>query len=165
MTQLTSAQSKLSTYLELAGSGGLYSVNADYMLLELDDVRLGGRLGVGLFKEGYENSGMDIYLPVSAIGLYAFDAHNIEVGIGFNMASYSIRSVVDAEDKGFERRTQLLGNYILGYRYQKKEGGLMFRVSYTPFFYKDEPFSRYEHWGGLSVGYTFGSNKESAASY
>ena len=159
------AQSKLSAYLELAGSAGLYSLNADYMVLDLDKVRVGGRLGIGMFKEGYEGSGMDMYMPVSAIALYAFEAHNIEIGIGFNMISYSIRSVVDIEDSGFKRKTELLGNYIVGYRYQKTEGGLIFRVSYTPFFYKDEPFGRYEHWGGISVGYAFKSNKASAASY
>jgi hypothetical protein len=159
------AQSKLSAYLELAGSAGLYSLNADYVLLDLDPVRVGGRLGIGIFKEGYEGSGMDMYMPVSAIALYAFEAHNIEIGIGCNMISYSIRSVVDIEDSGFERKTELLGNYVVGYRYQKAEGGLIFRVSYTPFFYKDEPFGRYENWGGISVGYAFKSNKTSAASY
>jgi len=159
------AQSKLSAYLELAGSAGLYSLNADYMLIELDKIRVGGRLGIAMFKEGYEGSGMDIYMPVSAVALYAFGAHNIEIGIGFNLISYSIRSVVDVEDRGFKRKTELLGNYVVGYRYQKTEGGLIFRVSYTPFFYNDEPFARYEHWGGISVGYAFKSNKTSAASY
>ena len=161
----SNAQSKLSAYLELAGSAGLYSLNADYMVLDLDQVRVGGRLGIGMFKEGYEGSGMDLYMPVTAVALYAFEAHNIEIGIGFNMISYSIRSVVDIEDRGFKRKTELLGNYVVGYRYQKAEGGLIFRVSYTPFFYKDEPFGRYEHWGGISVGYAFKSNKASAASY
>jgi len=162
---LSHAQSKLSTYLELAGSAGIYSLNADYIMIELDKIRVGGRLGIGMFKEGYEGSGMDIYMPVSAIALYAFEAHNIEIGIGFNLISYSIRSVVDAEDRGFKRKTELLGNYVVGYRYQETEGGLIFRVSYTPFFYNDEPFGRYEHWGGISVGYAFKSNKTSAASY
>jgi len=162
---LSHGQSKLSTYLELAGSAGLYSVNADFLMVELDNIRIGGRLGIGMFKEGYEGSGMDIYMPVSAVGLYAFEAHNIEIGIGFNLISYSIRSVADLKDRGFKRKTELLGNYVIGYRYQKAEGGLMFRISYTPFFYKDEPFGRYEHWAGISVGYTFKSNKDNAASY
>lgn len=165
MSHLGNAQAKLSTYLELAGSAGIYSINADYLVIELSDIRIGGRAGIGMLREGYEGSGMDIYLPISAIGLYTFKVHNIEVGIGFNMLSYSVRSVIDAEDRGFKRKTQILGNYVVGYRYQKKEGGLMLRVSYTPFYYKDEPFSRYEHWGGLSIGYTFKSNKASAASH
>ena len=164
-THISKAQAKFSAYLELAGSAGIYSLNADYMVLELDKIRFGGRLGIGMFKEGYEGSGMDTYVPVSAIALYAFGAHNIEIGIGFNMISYSIRSVVDAEDRGFKRTTALLGNYVIGYRYQKTEGGLIFRASYTPFFYNDEPFARYEHWGGISVGYAFKSNKTNAASY
>lgn len=162
---ISNAQAKLTAYLELAGSAGIYSLNADYMVVELDKIRIGGRLGIGMFKEGYEGSGMDTYVPVSAIALYAIEAHNIEIGIGFNMISYSIRSVVDAEDRGFKRKTALLGNYVIGYRYQKKEGGLILRASYTPFFYNDEPFARYEHWGGISVGYAFKSNKTNAASY
>ena len=164
-SHISKAQAKFSAYLELAGSAGIYSLNADYMVVELDKIRFGGRLGIGVFKEEYEGTGMDTYVPVSAIALYVFDVYNIEIWVGYNMISYSIRSVVDVEDRGFKRKTELLGNYVIGYRYQKKEGGLIFRVSYTPFFYNDEPFSRYEHWGGISVGYAFKSNKTNAASY
>lgn len=145
-----------SVYAELAGSAGIYSINYDLIAFKFNDLKLGARAGLSFLSEGYEGSSVDLHLPITLNLMYTFkERHHAELGIGTQIASYEIRKINSAEDVGFTRKTEALGNYTLGYRYQQPEGGFMFRVFYSPFFYQDGIYFRYEHWAGLSIGYTF----------
>ena len=156
----TATKSKSSIYLELGGAAGLWSLNYDRSLWEINEsFKLHGRAGLGLYSE-FNGAGFpDVMVPVSGIVLWsAFrnkwgkNTHRVEAGGGITYYNWTLRDALSTD--GFSRRSDLLGHLILGYRFQKLEGGLMFRVTYTPIInnYSNKPF---EHWAGGSIGYTF----------
>ena len=150
-----------SVYLELGGSAGIYSLNYDLIFLNFNSFKVGARAGLQLLKEGYEGTTMDYFVPITTNFMYAFNQkHHIELGVGTQIASYEIRSIISETEIGFVRKTEALGNATLGYRFQNPEGGFMFRAFYSPFFYQDGVYFRYEHWAGISVGFTFMKKKE-----
>ena len=157
--QQSNAQSvdlKHAVYAELGGTAGIWSVNYDLMALNINNFKIGARVGCGFLSEGYVGSTVDVHIPLTINFMYALkENHHIELGLGTQIASYEIRRVQTATDKSFVRKTEALGNYTLGYRFQSPDGGFMFRAFYSPFFYQDGIYFRYEHWGGLSVGYAF----------
>lgn len=145
-----------AVYAELGGTAGIWSVNYDLMALNINEFKIGARVGWSFLTEGYAGTTIDMHIPLTVNFMYAFkEKHHIELGIGTQIASYEIRSVKTATDTGFVRKTEALGNCTLGYRFQSPDGGFMFRAFYSPFFYQDGIYFRYEHWAGLSVGYAF----------
>ena len=164
--QFCTAQSTFSTdvaknsiYGELAGTAGIWSLNYDRIIIHVDNVKIGARVGFGLMTEGYEGSTVDVFIPFTINGMYAIKNHHVEAGIGFNFASFDIRDVSDVYNPGWTRKTEFLGSWHLGYRFQKPDGGLFLKFVYTPFFYKNDPIGRYEHWGGLGIGWTLKAGK------
>ena len=163
LSESTVAQTDLdhSVYLELGGSAGIYSLNYDLIFLKKNDFKIGARTGLQLLKEGYEGTTMDFYVPVTMNFMYALaKKHHVELGLGAQIASYEIRNIISETEIGFVRKTEALGNATLGYRYQNPDGGFMFRVFYSPFLYQDGVYTRYEHWAGVSLGFTFLKKKE-----
>ena len=96
----------------------------------------------------------DIIIPVSGMFLWGKSTHRVEVGGGITYYNWTLRDV--SMPDGFSRKTDLLGHLIIGYRFQKLEGGLMFRVTYTPIIINDSN-KQFEHWAGGSIGHTFKS--------
>ena len=152
------AQSDLnhSVYLELGGSAGVYSLNYDLVFLNKNNFKVGTRVGLQLLKENYEGTTMDYYVPLTMNFMYAFAPnHHVELGLGTQIASYEIRNIISETEIGFVRKTEALGNGTFGYRFQKPDGGFIFRAFYSPFFYQDGVYFRYEHWAGIRLGFTF----------
>ena len=143
-----------TVYAELAGTAGLWSVNYDRVIMYAGKFKVGARLGFGFMTEGYEGSTVDTYIPFTVNGLYSFSNHHIEAGIGFNVASYDVRDVTDVVNPGWTRKTELWGSWHFGYRFQQGNGGMFYRVVYSPFFYGGNPQGRFEHWAGIGIGWT-----------
>ena len=151
------AQSRFTTissfYLEAGGAAGLWSLNYDRELWEINEkFRLNGRAGFGMYSE-FNGAGFpDVIIPISNMVLLGKRMHRVEAGGGITYYNWTLRDALKLD--GFSRRSDLLGHLILGYRFQKLKGGLMFRVAYTPIIinYSNNPF---EHWAGGSIGYTF----------
>ncbi|MFT5858613.1 MAG: hypothetical protein ACI865_000701 [Flavobacteriaceae bacterium] len=144
---------KSSVYIELGGAAGLWSVNYDRSIWEINErFNLHGRAGVGILSE-FNGAGFpDVLIPISSTVLWGGSSHRLEGGGGFTYFNWTLRDV--STTTGFVRKTEILGHLTLGYRYQKIEGGFMFRVTYSPIIYNYSN-APYEHWAGVSVGYTF----------
>ena len=158
-----SPTSSNSVYLELLGNGLFYSINYDHLFTE----SFGGRVGAGYISPAWVSTGT---FPLMAYYLIGSGNSKLELGLGANVIlqpenqSFSFAS---AEDEEFEG-TGVLGTATVGYRYQRAEGGIVFRVGLTPFFgnfvketllpsyqYVKEDVFRFRLWGGISVGYAF----------
>lgn len=128
-TTLDSLERKNSFYVEIAGNGGLFSINYDRLFFSKNKHKLYGRIGYGfLFNIGFLEAN------------YAFGKkHCIETGISY------------AHDLTYH----WLMYYRFGYRYNGKNG-LLVRVapllSYNIYRGEESPFSV---WYGVSVGYSF----------
>jgi hypothetical protein len=132
-------------YLELGGPGLALTVNYD--------TRFGLRSDKWGFKigAGYYNTGANSILSVPFQVNYLYGKHNsfLEMGLGTTFL------YTKGSDRGdtfyFDNITGFILTGTLGYRYQQQNGGINFRLEFTPLWY-DEGITA---GGGISIGYTF----------
>ena len=143
---------KTSLYLELGGAAGIWSFNYDRTLWDISkSFKLNGRAGFGLLSE-FNGAGFpDVLIPVSGAMLYGKDKHRIELGGGITYFNWTMRD--PESSSGYSRKPELLKHLILGYRFQKMDGGLMFRIIYSPII-SNESNENFGHWMGVSIGKT-----------
>lgn len=148
---------KNSVYLEVGGNGVLYSINYDRLFQTPKMGKYAIRIGYG-FSKNFNNNRLIINtFPFEITGLYSLknEKHFFEVGpgiTGFYRARYTTG----------DKLTLLLFTARIGYRYQKSDGGTLFRIGFTPLydFYSFNPQNAIEYntWllsAGISVGHTF----------
>lgn len=139
---------KNAVYIEGVGIGGLGSINYERIFYTTAKFQLHGRIGISTINlnDFTDKFNPDLIFPI-AVNLTYGNQHNVEIGIG---QTYS--NIVQAENGGVERNNSLSANFNIGYRYQKSNGGILFRCGYTPFI---ENYQRFQHWAGGSIGYAF----------
>lgn len=136
-----------SLYFEILGNGGLYSINYDRLITE----NLGGRIGfsylpsIDIIFSSVENL---IVIPVM-VNYFAGEDSKLELGAGIIFVSVDNIGFFGFESG--EGGSAFAGTAVIGYRYQPKDGGFVFRVGLTPFFSGDGAAVS----GGLSLGLSF----------
>ncbi len=150
--------SKNTIYIEGAGAGGYGSINYEYIYFlprtfsnnQTSKTAFAFRLGASTYylNDYTDTFNPEIIVPVAIHFLYGKN-HKLEVGAGQTITSFVRASSSDFQPK---RDIRNHTHFILGYRYQKNKGGLMFRIAYTPIL---EFNTDYQHWGGLALGYAF----------
>lgn len=140
-------------YVELLGSGGLYSLNYER------------RIGTARARVGFSNwtvddlfgAGKDRYtvLPLTVSHVAGSGNHHLESGGGVTIGHTAFSSSFDGSrtSSGFVSLTGLLG-----YRYQKPASGFIFRAVLTPFYGFGREQVAYPDQGFFpSFGISFGS--------
>lgn len=126
-------ETRNAVYVELAGNGYGNSVNYERMLGD----RMYARAGVGYFTI---LSAQGVTLPLMAGALVGQTEDRLELGAGVTVSlSKDLLS------------SEVVATGTFGYRYQRRNGGFLFRVGLTPFWGKDG----LKAWGGISMGYRF----------
>ena len=137
---------KNSVYFELGGNGLFYSFGYDrlFTISDISKFSLGSGIMYLLSEGGILASPQINYL----IG----NKHNIEIGIGITLPIF-----ISTELNHYIDNFYWFNLYRVGYRYQKKEGGLLFRIGFTPwtFFITGDKVGTNFTWGGIAVGWTF----------
>jgi hypothetical protein len=91
-----------------------------------------------------------LIVPVTINYLVGSGNNKLELGGGVSYFSLS-----EGEFLGFETESKteagVTGTMVIGYRYQKKGGGFLFRAGFTPFI-TGKGFYPY---GGVSIGFSF----------
>jgi len=135
-----------SFYLELVGSGGLYSINYDRMFTD----NIGARIGFMYFEADWIFFFFDVdmfLIPTTLNFLVGTGKHKFELGAGpvfvFGSVSFFGSDLVSGSGVGWTG--------TIGYRYQQNEGGFMWRVGFTPLLAGGELFPS----GGISLGFSF----------
>jgi hypothetical protein len=137
-----------SIYLELLGNGIIYSINYDRMFNE----NVGGRIGFTYFPavSAIFTSTKDIFvIPVMLNTFVGTGDSKLELGAGFVYAQATLSTIFSDQE---EDASGMAGTITIGYRYQERTGGLLFRIGFTPFFKFNGEFMLY---GGVSVGTSF----------
>lgn len=134
-------------YVEAGGNGLLYSVNYDRLVLP----NAGFRVGIGVLPffpaMGFTDDNVTLTaVPVLANVLFGKGAGRLEVGAGATFTSASVEWSTFGE--GEESASTIIPNGTIGYRYQRPEGGTVFRAGAIPLYIAEE-------WW-LSVGVSFG---------
>ena len=133
------AQNDKFVYLELAGSGGLASLNYEQQFYRQKQTSLTWSTGLSLAPVD-RNNGVGIFFPLMLHIVYGKNAHKGEVALGQGIT-------ITTKGSFFT-----LAIVALGYRYQFENSKWFLRVSYTPLISYLLDF-QWQHWGGLSVGY------------
>jgi hypothetical protein len=123
---------KNTFFLELGGNGLFYSLNYDRILRERATWKLSGRIG-GLYVPGLGEANRHmIGLPLELSYLRGRNNHHLELGLGFTPMydTYPLRSLDGQADAAQD--LALMGVGRIGYRNQKREGGLFYKIGFTP---------------------------------
>lgn len=153
--QKDSASSTHLIYAEVAGVGGFGSVNYENIFFNKRLFSLSARVGVGTYRLlDFQNKfNPDVIIPIELYGFFG-KTHFAEIGLGQVISSIVY---VNIENLQPDRRVSIHTNFSVGYRYQRKKGGLFLRLCYSPLI---EFYKSYRHWGGFSVGYIFKEKKK-----
>lgn len=137
---------KTSLFLELGGSGWLYSVNIDHRFHPYVSLR-GGLSAVPTGDFSFVGG------PVLINVLPGWNSHRFEIGAGTLLGYFSNNSndpyLNDTIQPGDSDNVAFLA-LNTGYRYQPSNSNLFFRVAYTPFVTSEG----WQHWGGIGIGFT-----------
>lgn len=129
-----------AVYFELFGNGLLYTVNYERMLTN----HVGLRLGIGVISLGDDDGGfVDLggtYYPAVVMANYLVGDSPLRLEIGAG-----VMSMLNSGNSEFAV------SGTLGLRYQSGDGGMVFRIGFTPFYIDKTLFG----WGGFSIGYAF----------
>lgn len=139
-----------AVYIELLGQGVLYSVNYDYRISDNIAFRAGFTFwGINFFDKNTLTG-----FPIMVNYLSGKNKGHLEAGIGFmplmmvtegNAGWFSWE-----EEQKKDSELEVIGNINLGYRYQPRTGGFVFRINFTPLI-----GPTVIPWAGMSFGYGF----------
>ncbi|HTF03234.1 MAG TPA: hypothetical protein VK826_04380 [Bacteroidia bacterium] len=131
-----------TVYVELLGSGALYSLNYDRLFLKKDAFGLSARVGLSYMTQVHS-----FYIPVAINGLWGKRNHHLELSAG-------VTFILIQDENNILKTTGTEIAYVpaIGYRFQKNDGGFFFRLVVLKFFPVEESVVI---WGGLGLGYTF----------
>lgn len=132
---------KNSVFMEIAGSGGLGSLNYERAFLRKSHSEFTFRAGLS-FAPIDKNNGTTLIFPIMVNSLIGKSSHKFELGLGQGIS-------ITTKGKLFA-----LSTLALGYRYQSINSKWFYRLTYTPLISYIVDF-QIQHWGGLSIGYSF----------
>ncbi len=138
-------------YLEAGGVGLYGSLNYERLFNIDTKMQLAARLGISSYRlKDYTNTfNPDVLIPIGVSGLYGKHDHRLELGVGEVVTSIVEFGGVDWTPK---RKTHRHIYSAIGYRYQKRQKGIMFRFFYLPVL----EFNKHmRSWGGCAIGYVF----------
>ncbi len=142
---------KNSVYFELFGNGLIYSLGYERILWSKDIHKLSTAIGFS-YQPPFTHDGSDTYYFIpSEINYLIGKKHHFELGLGITFPLHQ-KNVSHISDIGY------VLFFRIGYRYQKEEGGELFRIGFTPF-KAIEPSSTWNlpviPWGGITIGWAF----------
>jgi hypothetical protein len=145
-----------SIFIELAGNGGIYSLNYDRVITEQFSVRAGfGYMSMGATASSGTTSvsakASILAVPVVGNFLLGSQNHKLELGAGITMFRFSGDASNSLGNSASATGMAPAGTAVIGYRYVPGDGGFTFRAGFTPLVFKDD----WLPWGGLSFGYLF----------
>ena len=138
--------------LELGGHGLIYSINYERNFINTKRFKTSIQAGFSLYPSSLDLVS-NFWLPISINQLISFSQHHIETGIG----------MVFTQEGGY------YGDYIggmsknlhpylsakIGYRYQKPNGRMTYKLLFTPLWERQYDFTEFHPLGAFSIGYNF----------
>jgi hypothetical protein len=143
-------------YIELAGPGLLYSLNYEYRFSQKFSVRAGLSMwsidSLDLLILQIKNFKYRSF-PLMINYMTGKRSSHFELGLGimplFVQGDFTVFYFLDAGETS--KTNHLLGIGTIGYRYQRNEGGFIFRAGATPVFSSSGGAFTF----GISLGYGF----------
>lgn len=142
------AQSRNAAYGEIGGNGIIPTVNYERRFNE----RWYGRIGLGVaFAYTEDESDTAFAIPLTASWVNRPESnHHLELGGGITVVAGDRQDLFDYGNNDEEFSTVSM-TAIVGYRYQKPDGGFLFRAAFTPV----AGGGYLLPWAGISFGYAW----------
>ena len=144
--QSESQKKRKSVYLEIAGSGGLGSINYEKCFLKKNYTEYTWRAGIS-FMPIAKRAGTAIVFPLMINSIIGKNSHKLDLSLG----------------QGLTLTTK--GNFFIlttaafGYRYQSENKNWFYRIAYTPLISYIYNF-QVQQWGGITIGCTINNPKK-----
>jgi hypothetical protein len=142
-------------YFEGLGNGVAYSVNYERLVVD----ELAFRVGFSYIEfDAPEDSVSDkttlvmVPLMLSYYGI-GNDRHHLELGLGA-VLGYASTETTSPAAATTGSGVGVIGTATIGYRFQPREGGFVFRAGFTPLFAADDALG-FQPWFGVSLGGAF----------
>ena len=137
-----------AAYGEIGGSGIIPTVNYERRFNE----RWYGRVGLGVaFTYTEDDSDAAFAIPLTTSWVNRPESkHHLELGGGLTLVAGDRQELFDYGDDDEEFSTLSITG-IVGYRYQKPDGGFLFRAAFTPV----AGGGYILPWAGVSFGYAW----------
>jgi hypothetical protein len=154
-----SIQAKNAFYFELAGNGIYYSLNYDRILYQKNSFKTSARIGVEVLPNKLQDfQDLRPAMPIEVNALVGKGKHHIETGLGLTPYIDDKYGFVDRDGNRHlakqGKKITTMSLIRIGYRYQKTEGGLMFRAGFTPILFQGNNFDPVP-FAGVSIGKSF----------
>lgn len=140
------SQNRASTalYAELLGSGLFFSINYEHRMDQALAFRVGGLYGGEKAYWGF----------VQALGLESLaPSHHLEYGGGIGIIG--VEFTLWGYSSSGPAKPHVYFPLHVGYRFQPSDGGLVFRLGFTPIVIIGENKTGLLPWGGLSLGWSW----------
>jgi hypothetical protein len=121
-------------FLELGGNGGFYSLNYDRQVKASDTWRLAGRVGIMYVNTFTDQNRHLAGVPIEFSYLKGTKNNFFEIGLGVTGTYdqyYSFDPKVPIRDSKVQDLA-MMAVVRVGYRHQKREGGLFYKLGFTP---------------------------------
>lgn len=155
------------TYAEIGGLAGFFSVNIEQTLFKAGRFNGGVRVGYGQFRF---NEGHTLFRGIPAALVFFRHQGNHHSDFGFGVSYISGMQYEIEPYSGYANYSQaLFAGPMAGYRFQKPDGGIFFRIQYIPLvkvreLSNDALYKSYQgklfHSPGIAVGYFFSKQKK-----
>jgi hypothetical protein len=142
-------EARNAVHFELGGSAIVPSFNYERRLNATWFGRVGASVIVGETAEDSDTTFI-VPLTVSHVSHRAAN-HHLELGGGLTIAAGDRQDLYDFQDDDEEKFSTVFATGIVGYRYQKPQGGFQFRAVFTPVAGGGDLLP----WAGLSFGYAW----------
>jgi hypothetical protein len=147
---------KNAFYVELGGSGVIYSINYERMFGDMSmragfsylSVSSSATAGGATGSAKVSATGIPVTMSYLGIG----GNNKLELGGGVLFEKFSGQASWGIGQDVRAGAFVPMATFILGYRYQPAHGGFNFRLAFTPVYHPDVGFYP---WGGLSFGVGF----------
>jgi hypothetical protein len=150
--QETSTNGKIksnSLYFEAFGNGLLYSINYEHLFTD----NMGGRIGF-MYLPSLNvviSSTKDLITIPLIFNYFIGENHKLELGGGIVYVSAGEVNSLFGLMNDARGVSAVIGTAVVGYRYQPRNSGFLFKIGLTPFFNKRGAIIS----GGVSIGFNF----------
>lgn len=154
-------------FFEGGGNAGRFAISYGRIFHQKERFKLSGSVGFFMWPDKIDSSPTSTnstswlpWVPLEISGFWGKSKHHLEIGAG--ITPY-LESIIQLDPNSLEVSEKITFASLIpiriGYRYQKPEGGIFFRVGYTPFLalYFGETGSSqfYPIFAGISLGKSF----------
>src|SRR6056297_2013522 len=147
----TSSNALNATYVSYGGPGIFFSTIYERQLIAREGYNLGikGGIGTSISSAIFPH---EFNFPLGVFLLYGKRKHHLDVSA--NLTSYLLEQYNYNSDKSI-KKLRLLYIPSVCYRYQKRNGGFMGRIGFSPVFNFNAVSNTSTPWIGVSLGWAF----------